>query len=851
MTLYRLAKSRETIRDFSGALESFKGAREQLKASGNRAAEALAVEGMGRALFQLQKPDEAIVRHNEALKLFHESGDLAGQAEALANLGLAHYRSLGNAKEALPLYVAALALFEDLGNTDQQAILLNNLGQMSLDMGQPADAIAWFEQSLSIKSESPEVLDSHLLALIGLGTAHHYRGENRLALDYLRRVRESPRKDLGAERARMVALRRLASILLDAGPADPESLKRARAAAEKARTIAQRINAPAAEGYASAILGWTLELQGSHADALKVLASAQKLFQAHQDKSSESGVLFGIAHAERELGRLTRAQEAMERSLGLVENLRSVTSSLEMRSSYWAQLRPRYDFYIDLLMELDRLHPGKGYDVRAFEVSEGARARVVLDELIEAGTKLRATANPRLLERDRALRREIEHALQERQKLPQDGAPNSHSQMERLDLRLSELMALREAVGAALRASSPRYDELLGARPRSLAQIQREVLDRDTILLSYWLGEKESILWRIDRGSLRAYRLPARDQIERLAIKLRDHFSTGRIATGESEAARVAAQLGDQLLGPVAHGLDATHLLILPDGALQYVPFAALAPPGAAAADGWPERPLIVDHDIVRLPSASALALLKRQRKGRRPAPHELAVLANPVFRSTDPRVSRLRPRSSGLAPSSAPSEKIGSLPDLPFSEQEAREILHLVPAGEGFSALGFEARLETAMSPKLGLYRMVHFATHSLLAERPDLSGLVLSQFDAQGRPQDGFLSVLDLYELDLPVELVVLSACQTDQGQDPTGEGIGRLTRGFLYAGARRVTVTLWSIRDRATADFMIRFYRSLLRDGLSPAAALRQAQLSMRAEKRWRSPYYWAGFVLQGEW
>jgi CHAT domain-containing protein len=336
-----------------------------------------------------------------------------------------------------------------------------------------------------------------------------------------------------------------------------------------------------------------------------------------------------------------------------------------------------------------------------------------------------------------------------------------------------------------------------------------------------------------------------------VAIALRDHFATGNLAVGEPKAARDAAKLGHLLLGPVADRMGATHLLILPDGALRYVPFAALAAKGETQGGAWPDRPLIVDHDIVRLPSASVLALLREERKGRRPAPRAVAVLAHPVFQDTDPRLPERGHSPHQAATShSAPSAKIGSLPDLPFSESEAQGILRLVPAGEGFSALAFDANLETAMSPKLGLYKMVHFATHSLLDERPDLSGLVLSRFDGQGRPRDGFLTVLDLYDLHLPAELVVLSACRTDQGEDMSGEGIGRLTRGFLYAGARRVVVTQWSIRDKATAELMVHFYGNLLHDQPSPSAALRQAQLSLRADPKWRSPYYWAGFVLEGE-
>jgi CHAT domain-containing protein/Tfp pilus assembly protein PilF len=837
--LCKLAKSQEDAANYASALSRFQAAREEFRARGDRAGEAIAEEGIARNLYYLHDPDESKLSHSRALKLFSDTGNLVGQAEAMANLGLV-YKATGNMKEALPRYKTSLALYEDRGDISQQVILLNNLGQLVLEMGRPEDAIVWFQQSLGLKSDSPEALDTQLMALSGLGMAHYQLGDTSRALDELRRVRKSPRKGIKADLARVGSLKRLASLLLDAGQSDPGKLGSAYSMAKEARGIAHRIKDQAEEAYAIAISGWALEFQGHHRDALNVFVAAQRHFHDRQDKSAESVAYFGIAHAERSMGHLDKALDAMQHSLELVEGLRGSTSSLEMRSSFWSQIRSRYEFYIDLLMELHRLEPGQGHDAQAFEVSETARARTLLDELVEAGAKVRSNANPELLAEDAKLRLKIDQIQQERWNL--SSPVGSRSSTAALDQELAAMIARRELVAADLRSSSSEYDEPLKERPRSLLQIQREVLDRDTILLSYWLGEKESFLWRIDRDSLRTYRLPGREQIKAQVIKLRDHFASGNTAIGEVEAARAAAKLGEWLLGPVAGQLKAHHLLILPDGVLQYVPFAALAPPGAATTQGWPDRPLIVDHDIVSLPSASALAVLRRERAGRRPAPHALAVLANPVLRAPHSAPSPGRP--------SNPVPRISALPDLPFSEEEAQGILRLVPAGERYEALGFKANLETATSPELGRYRIVHFATHSLLDERPDLSGLVLSQFDRQGRPRNGFLTALDLYDLNLPVELVVLSACQTT-GKDSAGEGIGRLSRGFLYAGARRVAVTLWSVRDNATSKLMIRLYRGLLQEGLSPAAALRQAQISMRSEKQWKSPYYWAGFVIQGEW
>jgi CHAT domain-containing protein len=188
----------------------------------------------------------------------------------------------------------------------------------------------------------------------------------------------------------------------------------------------------------------------------------------------------------------------------------------------------------------------------------------------------------------------------------------------------------------------------------------------------------------------------------------------------------------------------------------------------------------------------------------------------------------------------------------LPFSRREADAIAALAPAGRTLKAVDFEANRQTTTHADLADYRFVHFATHGIVdSARPELSGLVLSLVDREGRPQDGFLRVHDLYNLKLGADVVVLSACRTALGKEIKGEGIVGLTRGFMYAGSPRVVASLWDVRDAATAELMTRFYREMLTNERSPAAALRAAQTAMWRGGTYEAPFYWAGFVLQGEW
>jgi CHAT domain-containing protein len=249
--------------------------------------------------------------------------------------------------------------------------------------------------------------------------------------------------------------------------------------------------------------------------------------------------------------------------------------------------------------------------------------------------------------------------------------------------------------------------------------------------------------------------------------------------------------------------------------------------------------------------------VLRRELKGRSPAAKALAVIADPVFSRDDDRFQTSQPQQSNATTNPTElkrsADDIGvTLDRLKYSRTEAEQILSLVPASEREQALDFAASRATATSPDLSQYRMIHFATHGLLNNlHPELSGVVLSLVDEKGKDTDGFLRLQDIFNLNLPAELVVLSACETGLGKDVQGEGLVGLTRGFMYAGAKRVVVSLWSVNDVATAELMKKFYQQMLSKGVNPVAALRAAQLEMWKTQAWKAPYYWAAFVVQGEW
>ncbi|MCA1994700.1 MAG: CHAT domain-containing protein, partial [Coleofasciculus sp. S288] len=593
--------------------------------------------------------------------------------------------------------------------------------------------------------------------------------------------------------------------------------------------------------------------------ALEAYKQALSLWKGIGDRAGEAETLYRIAGAERKRGNLNDALTQIEAVIKIVESLRSNVVSQELRTSYFASVQKYYQFYIDLLMQLHKQQPSKGYDALALQVSERARARSLLEILSEANADIQQGVEPTLLEKARTIEQQLD-ALEKR-RIELLNGNSTQEQVTPLDKEIEALLAQYREIQTQIRATSPRYAALTQPQPLTLTEIQQQVLDEDTLLLEYSLGEERSYLWAVTKTGITSYELPKQADIEAAARRFRSALiaPTQRIRT--AMVARATADLSQLLLSPVANRLGNKRLVIVSDGILQYVPFTALTVPNLQQSSNS-DRPLIVTHEIVSLPSASTLAVLRRELTNRQPAKKAIAVLADPVFSQDDERVNGKPNRESFNLPESesfevqqlarSARESDVAFQRLPFSRREAEQILSLVPAQEREQAFDFAANRSNAISPELSQYRIVHFATHGILnSQNPELSGLVLSLVDEKGTPQNGFLRLHDVFNLNLPAELVVLSACQTGLGQDVKGEGLVGLTRGFMYAGAPRVVVSLWSVNDEGTSELMTRFYKKMLQDGQKPAAALRAAQIEMWQEEKWQAPYYWAPFVIQGDW
>jgi CHAT domain-containing protein/Tfp pilus assembly protein PilF len=629
-------------------------------------------------------------------------------------------------------------------------------------------------------------------------------------------------------------------------------------------------------------LGWLARQHGDLTEAESYFRRALAIQQRKvPDSSAQVGTLFGLASLLRQRRRLEEAEQLYARAVDVLERqTASLGGTPEERSVFHARYENSYKDYVDFLVAL-------GHSEMALRVMERARAWALLEMLTRAQVSVGGSRDTRLDRTKHSLEEEISARSSYRMRLLDSG--RTEGQMSELDRRLSQLQDQYRETEEQIQLQNPAYDALIHPQTSTGQQVQA-LLDDDTLLLEYSLGQGSSYVWAVTPATLAVYRLPARRVIEQAVTKVRDSMAARgrrmketdtqrhkRLLAADAQYPAAARELSRLVLGPVAGLLTNRRIVIVSDGPLQYVPFEALpAPPGkkSAAPAADEDTPLVMDHEITNLPSASVLAELRRQALQRVPPAKAVAVLADPVFDSRDERIMRssTQDATSGRVgvPSTmserSPSARLRGwgqdpsqrgiagiyLDRLLWTRLEAEQIMKVTPAGTGLEALDFEASRATALSPTLSQYRIVHFATHAVSdGEHPERSGLVLSLFDRHGQPQNGFLGLEQIYGLNLPADLVVLSACETALGRDIGGEGLVGLVRGFMYAGATRVMASLWSVDDEVTAQLMAHFYQHLEQEGLSPAAALRAAQIEIRKESRWSAPYYWAAFQIEGEW
>jgi CHAT domain-containing protein len=743
---------------------------------------------VGGSLLITGRYEDALFCFQQGLQLARQRQDRVGEAILLGQLG-GVYAETGDFAKAAQYLQVALPLAQALADKVAEAAILRKLVVAEKGRGALDAALQYGERSLALTPQPVRSMGG-LELLYHLGTVHAALGQQQKAAQLFEQALELAR-ELQKLQPEALILGNLAGVRLSSG--DPVA-------------------------------------------ALELASQAIVILQrGGGSKHFEAKFLATRAEAQRALGHKQEALVSYRQALQALEPARA--RSIPSEISRAGIVATRHQVFVGAIELLLRLAQAE----EAFEVAEAYHARAFLDVLAEAGLDSMTESSPAQQAREDRLLEQIA-SIQKELWQPEATA----EQQQHLKRQLAEAEKALEAFRLEQRRADPRYAGIKAPQPLSHNRIAAELLDAETALIEYVLGDRQSFAWVVFQGQISSVVLPPSKE---LAVAVADYRTASSSKVSSLTAAQAIAklktysqQLYQQLFQPLeAHLQAARKLIIVPDGALAYLPFETLA--------GKPERsatdsPYLIERFAISYaPSASALAALRALKPNAAADAKGIIAFGDPVYGKTAGAGAVL-----SASQASRDAERGFDLRQLPYTRREVNEIAALFPAPERRVFLGAAAHEANVKSEKLSQY--VHFAAHALVDEEyPARSGIVLST-DGDSK-EDGALQMSEVMRLKLNAELVTLSACRTGLGKLLHGEGMIGLTRTFLYAGAESVVVSLWNVNDIATALLMKAFYRNL-QQGLAKDDALRRAKLELLRGQQlaWRHPYYWAAFVLIGD-
>lgn len=785
---------------------------------------------------EIGKNADALATAQEALKDAQEERDTAGVVYCLSQLaGL--YQQQGDLESALRTFYQGLAWVSEIGYAPLvEAEIQKDIGDFYTQIGDSEQASQALQRCIELEKGKNDPISLEARGL--LAAAMQRQGKLRAAVA----------EDTAAiEIARNLALKQDEAGLL---------LKRASVQLALRHPSLAQIDIKAAGTLATELASLPLEVETEVAlgDALlpvnpegaaAAYRKALQLAESSGEREEQSLALAGLAKAFENKGQLEDAATSIEKALKIVETLRGSLVGRELQVTYFSMHRSWYELAVDICMQLNRKYPARGYALLAFVYTERARARSLLDTLDSTGYSATIPVPESLREAYARKQREVtsQQALLVHSTEPAGGA---------IATKLKQLYREQENLESQMPSSSDgRLRSLLGGQTADVAQIQQQLMENHSILLSYWVGENHSYRWSITRNGVSVEVLPRRDQLERVLFPLEHMLQrrrplplAGEDISGyalqekvfETQLQTALNRAGSILLSRIPK--DVHTIFVVGDGCLMPLPFAALR-----VSDGARVTYALRKYNFFREPSASTAVYLK-QHSVKEQALH-ITVFADPVFSLSDPRIA------AHAQPKLVSSHFLfADMQRLTGSTEEARYISQYAPNGAVTLRTGFNAAPTQVRELSEKDAAILHFATHTVtVSGHPEITGIALSMWNPEGEEQDGVFWLKDIYALHLPSALVVLSGCGTDKQDSARGEGLNNLAYAFFFAGAHSVVGSLWTVDDNMTSQLMEVFYRELLLKQERADEALREAQLEMLANRQTQSPTAWASFVLEG--
>lgn len=870
----------------------------QATPSGNPAGQSSAKAALdaGRALLNHVKFYAALAPLSEALRSYNRDGNQNGigvSSDALGDL----YQQEGQYALALRYFEAARKAFIANKETLNANLTLSKIGETYLLLDDNTAAKAAFAQFGSPPSTPPTATDveqhkaffAYTRNKLGEGRADYLLGHLNVAEADFKELLATASLPQNASykeatRFRVAAATNLGDVLLRKG-----DLNAARDRFNEAIQLARRDRRVDLEWAAKAGLGRTLWQLSKRTPTARLGTGAVRHAAHASNQTTEI-----IARLQQD------ALNAYREALGNIETiLEGSIRAHEARTTFLSTTSEVFDEAAAVNAEMalgssptvrEGTVTGKSLDLAAegFRIAEAGRARSLLDVLADGHAEISSGVPAELTKRrsENLANQQLIGAqlmgVSIAGEVPKQGVRELEAELERLALEF-------ESIENQIKSSSPRYTALVHTRSLTLDEVQQQILDDGTALLEYSLGEESSYLWVVTRQNVSVFKLPAGSIVNQLAMDFRAQLippalqkrnvgidvatadqQRGLGLSSEPPAPNTAAfvRAGNALykvaVAPAASLIGDRRLVVVADGALNFVPFEALVT-SDRAGDYSSLDYLVKTNRVSYAPSASVTAAMRNQK---RTAGQNILLVADPIFSANDPRLQTASAAGNqiestrGLGLDSAVIDVTSppatadnplKLSRLAGTRTEAEQIARLAKTSGAQADMWLDLNANEAevKTHEIQSYRVLHLATHGILdAQRPQFSGLVLSLVGNKN-DDDGFLRTSEVFNLKLGAPLVMLSACESGLGKVKRGEGVIGLTRAFMYAGAPTVGVTLWSVADKPTAELMTDFYQQFLGPNPSPSNAMREAQLGMISGKKYSAPFYWAPFVLVGEW
>ncbi len=797
--------------------------------------------------------DRAIDYHNRAIQIAEKIKNVRILATSMGGRALIYWHQ-GDLQKALEDFNRCSTLFEQLGSKGNLAINYLNVGSAHADLGNYREAQALIQKSLEMSvANKDRGLEGACLS--ALGRLHEDLGEIDLAVDDFKKALRIS-QETGEKREQAFAFRDIGLIY-----ERNEKYQEALGYYEKALNIYEETGEKKGIGRGFSDIGVIYAKLGKHDLAMQQYVKAVDILESIGNKQGIGQTLTRIGFEYQRKGEMDKAEESLMKSIAvlrevgdpqtlwpalhklgivyrdtnrkaeaiknmkeaveLIERVRNEIQLPEQKSGY---LEDKLEVYEDLI----QLLLSEGNISEAFEYAQRSKARAFLDLLAESRINPEAGLNQELLDQKRKLVTQlltIEKSIQkEFDKETADLAAIRKLETKRngIDDQYSKLIL-------DIRNKNPRFADLQYPIPLKLTEAQA-LVDDDTVLLEYFVGENHSVLFEITNKDVRVHPIAGEAQLSKLIQDLREELQKPESVLQLTEQSysrfvKSASDLYLKLMKPAeANFQSKSRILIAPDGSLNYLPFECLlmkkTDNGAIDFRNLPY--LATKFEIEYVPSASVLSALHKN-----------------VQNSVSPQ--------KALLAIAVPNGDAAVDPPLPFAKSEVESIAHFYPSSDVTLLIGNQATEENMKRLELNHYKNLHFASHGLINEaRPQLSALVLSA--SSNRKEDGYLTMREVFDLNLHADLVVLSACNTGLGSQVRGEGVTGLYRAFLCAGASSVLVSLWNVNDKSAAELMTAFYRNMEKGGMSKPAALKQARMEM-IRKGYSHPYYWFTFILIG--